>query len=70
VDPAVGPLDAEAVAEAFFAAIGRGSGAERMMELQWRQAGFLRVERRPPLATGLGKILHLHLERRPVLEKN
>jgi hypothetical protein len=30
------------------------------MELEWRQVGMLRVERRPPLATPGGKILHLH----------
>jgi hypothetical protein len=26
----------------------------------WRDAGLLRVERRPPLVTAAGKILHLH----------
>jgi hypothetical protein len=30
------------------------------MALSWRQAGLLRVERRPPVVTGAGKILHLH----------
>jgi hypothetical protein len=59
-NPALGPLDAAAVAEAFLSAVGRGSGAQRVMALQWRQAGLLRVERRPPLATRSGKILHLH----------
>ena len=65
VHPAVGPLDADAVAKAFLAEISAGSGVERVMGLLWRDAGFLRVERRAPLATGSGKILHLHLERTP-----
>jgi hypothetical protein len=60
VHPAVGPLDPEAVADAFLRAIGGGSGVERVMELELRQASFLRVERRPPLATPAGKILHLY----------
>ena len=63
VHPRVGPLDPRGVAEAFLAGIGGGSGAERVMELQWRQADFLQVERRPPHATETGKIRHLHVER-------
>lgn len=58
--PSVGPLDEEAVGDIFLAAIGGGSGVERVMELQWRQAQLLRVERRPPLVTPSGKVLHLH----------
>jgi hypothetical protein len=60
VHPKLGPLDARAVAEAFLARIGPGRGAKRVMALQWRAAGLPRVERRAPLATGSGKILHLH----------
>jgi hypothetical protein len=30
------------------------------MSLVWRDAGLLRVERRPPVATATGKVLHLH----------
>jgi hypothetical protein len=33
------------------------------MVRQWRDAGYLQVERRPPLATPSGKILHLHQSR-------
>lgn len=66
VRPAVGPLDAQAVVDAFLAGIGGGSGIERVMALQWRQADLLTVERRPPLATPTGKILHLHQRRREV----
>lgn len=60
VDPAVGPLDEATVAETFLSAIGGGSGAERVMELQWRGAGHLRVERKVPITSPSGKILHLH----------
>jgi hypothetical protein len=63
VHPAVGPLDVDTVRAAFLEAIGAGSGAERVMALLWRDAGLLRVERRPPLATLSGKILHLHAPR-------
>jgi len=64
VHPAVGPLDTEAVSETFLSAIGAGSGVERVMALLWRDAGLLRVERRAPLTTATGKILHLHTNRR------
>ena len=66
VHPAVGPLDPERVAEAFLDALGQGSGVERVMGLAWREAGVLRVERRPPLPAATGKILHLHRAARRV----
>jgi hypothetical protein len=59
VSPAVGRVELDAVGEAFLTAIGRGSGAERVMGLAWRDAAFLRVERRAPEPTPAGKILHL-----------
>ena len=59
VHPKVGPLDEATVADAFLAAIGGGSGAERVMELQWRQGGVVRVERRAPLVSAAGKVLHV-----------
>jgi hypothetical protein len=65
VHPAVGPVDAEVVADAFLTGIGGGVEGERLMELQWRQAGLPRVERRPPNATEGGKINHIHLGRSP-----
>jgi len=64
VHPSVSPLDNDAVADAFLEAIGGGSGVERVMELHWRQAGLLRVERGAPLAGTTGKILHLHQQGR------
>ena len=65
VHPSVGPQDPERVATAFLEAIGAQSPANRVMALQWRGAGWLRVERRPPEAAASGKILHLHQRRRP-----
>ena len=63
VDPRLGLLDERAVAAAFLAALGAGSGVERVMALQWQQAGLLRVERRSPLVTAAGKVLPI--QRRP-----
>jgi len=65
VHAAVGPLDLQAVTEVFLTAIGAGIGTERVMALLWRDAGLLRVERLASRTTASGKILHLHLERRP-----
>ncbi|HEX2695172.1 MAG TPA: hypothetical protein VHP61_05420 [Acidobacteriota bacterium] len=59
VSPAVGPLDEAAVVDAFLSCLGRGEGAERVMSLQWREEGFLRIDRRAPLVTAGGKVLHL-----------
>jgi hypothetical protein len=64
VHPAVGPLESARVARSFLAAIGSGSGAERIMSTVWRDAGLLEVERRPPLTGPSGKILHIHVARR------
>jgi hypothetical protein len=61
VHPALGPLDEAAVAETFLTSIGEGSGIERLVELQWRQAGLPVVERRPPRAAASGKIHHLDM---------
>jgi hypothetical protein len=60
VHPRVGPLDADAVGRAFLDAVGAGSAAEHLMGLAWSEAGFLRIERREPIAARSGKILHLH----------
>jgi hypothetical protein len=61
VHPALGSLDPETVRTAFLDAIGVGSSARGVMSLTWRQAGLPRVERRAPIATPSGKILHLHV---------
>jgi hypothetical protein len=59
VHPAVGPIDDRAVVAVFLDALGRDGGPGRVMALQWRGAGFVSVERRAPVITGSGKILHL-----------
>jgi hypothetical protein len=61
--PAVAACDDRALLDAFLGSLGRGGGAEAVMALMWRDAGFLRVERRAPYATPTGKILHLHVRR-------
>jgi len=63
VHPAVGPVEAEAVGNAFLSALGEGSGAERVMESVWRASKLLRVEREAPRPAASGKILHFRLER-------
>jgi hypothetical protein len=65
VDPAVGTVDPQRVAADFLSAIGPGSGAERLMGLLWKEAGLLEVERRSPLQTPAGKILHIHRDQSP-----
>jgi hypothetical protein len=68
VHPAIGPLAAEAVVGAFLDAIGPGRGFGRVVTETWREAGFVRVEREPPLVTPGGKVQHRHSAgRRPVL---
>jgi hypothetical protein len=64
VHPRVGPVDESTAIEAFYAAIGRGVGAERLMALHLRQSRLLRVRREAPLMTPGGKIQHLHAESR------
>ncbi len=60
VHPRVGTVDEAAISKVFLDAIGPGSGAQKVMQLAWRGADVIRVERQPPRATSLGKILHLH----------
>jgi hypothetical protein len=60
IDPRIGAVTPAAVVDTFLGAIARGDGAERVMSLHWRQGGYLRVQRRRPLTTDSGKILHLH----------
>lgn len=57
VHPAIGAIDDQEILRAFRAGLASGSPL-------WDTPGFLRVERRAPIATASGKILHLHLWRR------
>ena len=59
VDPAVDSVDEAAVREAFLGAIGGGTGPQAVMGRAWRDGAWIRVERRPPVATAAGKILHV-----------
>ena len=56
INPTLGIESTDEVGEAFLVALGSSSGAERIAALQWRQGGWLQVERRPPVATVTGKI--------------
>jgi hypothetical protein len=60
VHPALGRLDDGAVRNRFLESIAALSPAGRVASLRWRAEGLPRIERRPPLATGTGKILHVH----------
>jgi hypothetical protein len=52
IDPGVGPVDPRVVAEAFASVLDG-----------WPPSGSLAVERRAPLATKVGKVLHVHRTR-------
>jgi len=67
IHPRIGALDPAAVGDAFLTAIGSHSEGDRLMALQWRQEGLLRVDRVAPRVTRSGKILHLHVEPRPAV---
>ena len=59
VAPSVPPADPAVVSRVFLEELGLGSGTRQVMALQWRETGLVSVERRWPLATASGKILHL-----------
>ena len=65
VHPRVNCCDLDAVGRAFLDAISAESEAAQVMGLLWRDAQLLRVERRSPLATASGKVLHLHRDSKP-----
>jgi hypothetical protein len=56
VSPEVGELDERVVLQVFLTELGRLRNHYRGMTTLWEQAGSLRVERRPPLATRRGKL--------------
>ena len=68
VHPRVGPLDEGGVRAAFLDAIGAGAGAERVMAAYWRAAGLPRIERKPPLVSEKGKLLHVWRSRAPAAD--
>lgn len=58
VDPRLGPLDEGALVDAFLDALGRVSPTRHVMALGWRAAGVVRIDRRRPIASTAGKIMH------------
>ena len=65
VHPSLGTLDTASLADFFLTALGEASASSRMMAQRWRDANILRVARRSPSISPAGKILHLHVARRP-----
>ena len=63
VNPSLGALDDLAILKVFLDALAAASPSHRLMERMLHQSRSLRVERRPPLSTQAGKVLHLHLSR-------
>jgi hypothetical protein len=59
VDPAVGAVDEQALANTFLSVIGEGSGVEHVMELKWRSDNVMGVIRDRPQPAASGKVLHL-----------
>jgi hypothetical protein len=59
VAPALGPLDEEAIRQAFLQAVGAGDGARQVVSLDWREAGLVRVRRQAPKTNSAGKIFHV-----------
>jgi hypothetical protein len=64
VNPSLGPLDKDAVGEAFRESLSKGSYRYRYMTEFLRQAGHLDVIRRPPIVQPGGKSLPVMLQRR------
>ncbi len=60
VEPALGPVDGNAVKELFLTTIGAASDSAHIMSQLWRDSDILAVERLAPRKTAAGKILHIH----------
>lgn len=57
VHPRLGPIEPRELIEAFLGGLAASPGDTRVQ--LWREASMVRVERRAPVATASGKILHL-----------
>ncbi len=57
--PSVPDFDPDELSDVFLRALGADSETRRVMALQVKEAGFLKVERRAPLAASSGKVLHV-----------
>jgi hypothetical protein len=69
VHPRLGPLDADEIVRTFLDAIGPGATAERVGGMVWQAGNLVQVDRRAPLTTQAGKILHLHALRGPAASR-
>ncbi len=61
--PSLGPIDESSLVEAFLCGVGSGEEVRSVMGSAWRRANIVRVERKDPLPTPSGKILHLHVRK-------
>jgi len=59
VHPKLGPLDPTLLCDVFVRAVGGDDETRSDMAAQWRDGGFLRIDRTAPHRTETGKILHL-----------
>jgi hypothetical protein len=55
-------LNDQEVIAVFLSAIGGGDSGEKLMEMQWRDAGVMSVVRDAPKRAASGKVLHVALE--------
>lgn len=62
VSPRLGPLDEASVLRTTRSFLARGDAGRRLMTGVWNQGETLRLVRREPLTTEVGKILPLHVE--------
>jgi hypothetical protein len=65
VHPEVGRLEEREVVEFFLGELAQLAPHAAMMAERWRDAGVVHLERRSPVVSPAGKILHLHTRRRP-----
>jgi hypothetical protein len=65
VNPDLGPLEPDHVARVFLESLGSSSIVNRLMGTALQNAAVIKVERRRPQLTRSGKVLHLHVQRRP-----
>ena len=59
VEPAIGPIDEGRVKTVFIESLSRSSATGAIMGEAWRDGGYLSIERRSPIISDAGKILHL-----------
>ena len=58
--PSLGEMNPAEVERVFLNALSHGGGAQKVAAEQWRNGQVLKLERKNPIMTPAGKILHLH----------